>query len=54
VGDRLPQDVANRHRDQGRVYVDAVQRAMGLAAPPRFEIWLVENDQCVPVSTIQP
>ena len=38
------------HAPQGRLYVEAVQRALGLAETPRFEIWLVEADARVLVS----
>ena len=50
VGDRDPNDVARHHASQGRVYVEAVQKAMGLESPPRFEIWLIETDQRITVA----
>jgi ATP-dependent exoDNAse (exonuclease V) beta subunit len=37
-------EVAEKVRDyggQGRVYVEAVQRALGLSQPPRFELWFL-------------
>lgn len=34
---------------QGRVYVRAVQAALGLAVPPRFELWFVGAGQLAPV-----
>jgi ATP-dependent helicase/nuclease subunit A len=32
---------AEGYRGQGKVYVEAVQRALGLERPPRFELWFL-------------
>ena len=32
---------AEGYRGQGAVYVEAVQRALGLERPPRFELWFL-------------
>lgn len=34
-----------QHAAQARVYPRAVQRALGLAAPPRFELWYLLDDR---------
>ena len=47
VGDQDAEVVAERHRAQGAVYSEAVQSALGLEQPPRFEVWLIETDQRV-------
>ncbi len=36
---------------QGRAYVDAVQEALGVAARPRFELWLIDSGLCRSVDT---
>jgi ATP-dependent exoDNAse (exonuclease V) beta subunit len=42
-------ELAARYRAQGAVYVRAVQRALGLERPPRFELWLLASGEVVPV-----
>jgi len=49
VGERDLQEIADHHAQQGRVYVDAVRRALSLEKPPRFEVWLIEADSRVVV-----
>lgn len=49
IGDRPLADVAEHHAPQGRLYVEAVQRALGLPQRPRFEVWLIEADARVVV-----
>lgn len=47
-----PAELARRsqaYAPQGRVYVRAVQAALGLAVPPRFELWFVGAGQLAPV-----
>jgi ATP-dependent exoDNAse (exonuclease V) beta subunit len=46
VGPRLDELTAG-HALQGRVYVRAVQDALALAAPPRFELWYLHADVVV-------
>jgi ATP-dependent helicase/nuclease subunit A len=41
--------LAARYRAQGAVYVRAVQRALGLERPPRFELWLLSSGEVVRV-----
>ena len=50
IGGRSLEEVAEHHAPQGRLYVEAVQRALGLSEPPRFEVWLLEADARVVVS----
>ena len=42
-------EAAGRHRAQGAVYVRAVQRALGLESPPRFELWFLSCGEIVPL-----
>ena len=42
-------EVALRYRAQGAVYVRAVQRALGLRSPPRFELWFLSCGEIVPL-----
>jgi ATP-dependent exoDNAse (exonuclease V) beta subunit len=44
VGNQDPKVVAEHHRAQGAVYTQAVQAALGLDHPPKFEVWLIEKD----------
>ena len=50
IGDRSLEEVAEHHAPQGRLYCEAVQRALGLAELPKFEVWLIEADARVVVS----
>ena len=50
VGGRSIDEVAAHHVAQGRLYVEAVQLALGLAERPRFEVWMLEQDERVVVS----
>jgi ATP-dependent helicase/nuclease subunit A len=50
VGRRDVEAVAAHHAEQGRLYTQAVQTALGLSEPPRFEIWMLEEDERVTVS----
>jgi ATP-dependent exoDNAse (exonuclease V) beta subunit len=50
---------AARYAGQGAAYVRAVERALGLAAPPRFELWFLSAGTIVtldalPVSGFSP
>jgi len=49
VGKRDLQEIADQHAPQGRLYVEAVQKALDLKHPPRFEVWLIEADSRVVV-----
>jgi ATP-dependent exoDNAse (exonuclease V) beta subunit len=42
-------EAASRYRAQGAVYVRAVQGALGLEAPPRFELWFLSCGEIVPL-----
>jgi len=42
-------EVARHHAPQGRLYAEAVQRALDLETLPRFEVWLIESDERVAV-----
>jgi len=50
VGKQDPKAVAEHHRAQGAVYAQAVQAALGLEHPPKFEVWLIEKDARVTIS----
>ena len=41
-----------RYAPQGAVYARAVQDALGLPDPPRFELWLVDAGRVVPVPPV--
>ena len=41
---------AERYRTQGEGYVRAVQGALGLPAPPRFELWFLDASEIREVS----
>jgi hypothetical protein len=38
------------YASQGAAYVHAVQAALGLGAPPRFELWFVHAGEVVPAA----
>jgi ATP-dependent exoDNAse (exonuclease V) beta subunit len=43
-----PEEIAERTRvyaDQGRVYVEALHRALALEQQPRFELWFLQADR---------
>jgi ATP-dependent exoDNAse (exonuclease V) beta subunit len=40
---------AARYAPQGEVYTRAVQAALGLPAPPRFELWFLSHGEVVPL-----
>ena len=54
VGSRKAEDVAAHHAPQGRVYVEAVQKALNLSTLPVFEIWLIDSDERVVVDVHSP
>jgi ATP-dependent exoDNAse (exonuclease V) beta subunit len=43
---------AERYRRQGGIYVRAVQRALGLEAPPRFELWFLRAGRTVRIEPL--
>jgi len=43
---------AAAYRGQGRVYVRAVQRALALAEPPRFELWFLHPGRVIPLPEV--
>ena len=50
--DRVPDDEglqsrARTYRAQGEAYIRAVQDALGLENPPRFELWFLHHDEVV-------
>jgi ATP-dependent exoDNAse (exonuclease V) beta subunit len=45
---------AGAYRTQGRVYAHALQAALGLAAPPRFELWFLASGRIEPVGLEEP
>jgi len=45
---------AGLYASQGTAYARAVQRALGLAAPPRVELWFLRADRVVEVATAGP
>jgi ATP-dependent helicase/nuclease subunit A len=47
-------EVAERYRPQGKVYTRAVQAALGLSAPPRFELWFLSPGEVVALSGEEP
>jgi ATP-dependent exoDNAse (exonuclease V) beta subunit len=52
--DRVPPaETAGRalgYRGQGRVYARALQESLGLAEPPRFELWFLDSGRIEPVA----
>jgi ATP-dependent helicase/nuclease subunit A len=48
-GDELARRAA-AYASQGAAYVRAVEQALALAAPPRFELWFVHAGEVVPVA----
>lgn len=52
--DRVPSDqtleeYGARYAEQGKIYVQAIQQALGLPSPPRFELWFLRNDTLIPL-----
>lgn len=47
AGDGEIERRAATYSSQGRLYARAVEGALGLAAPPRFEVWFVEAGRVV-------
>jgi ATP-dependent helicase/nuclease subunit A len=41
-GDEVPDGIVERHRAQARSYQRAVQEALSLERPPRFELWFLD------------
>jgi ATP-dependent exoDNAse (exonuclease V) beta subunit len=39
------QERAARYADQGGAYLRAVREALGLEAPPRFELWFLDRGE---------
>jgi ATP-dependent helicase/nuclease subunit A len=42
---------ARSYAEQGRIYVEALRRALGLARPPRFELWFLRAGRIETVPT---
>lgn len=51
VGEGSIRAAAEKHVAQGRHYVNAVWQSLSLAAPPAFEVWLLEADARLTVQT---
>jgi ATP-dependent helicase/nuclease subunit A len=54
VGDVELERRAVTYASQGAAYLRAVQEALDLAAPPRFELWFVHAGRVVPLATGAP
>jgi len=54
VASAQAREVAERYRPQGQVYARAVQAALGLPAPPRFELWFLSPGEVVALSGERP
>ena len=46
-GDSELRAKAAHYAPQGAAYVTAVQRALGLASPPKFELWFLQAGECI-------